>query len=95
MRKTYPLIDQPHAPARLVERIRSDVRKYLKRERNKPLPEGSDYWDFLCQSGQTSETAKPVQLKELNRSLDQALEHHWSSLYVEVIRTPKSRTSRP
>ena len=46
MRKTYPLhIDGRH-PDRVLDAVKHDVRKYLKRERRRDLPEGADFWDF-------------------------------------------------
>ena len=51
MRKIFPLEVPKHAPPRVIEAIKSDVRKYLKRERRKALPEGVDFWDFDCQVG--------------------------------------------
>jgi hypothetical protein len=48
MRKTYPLhIDGRH-PDRVLDAVKHDVRKYLKRERRRDLPEGADFWDFDC-----------------------------------------------
>ena len=34
------------SPERLLETAKSDIRKYLKRERAKPLPKGIHFWDF-------------------------------------------------
>ena len=48
MKKTFRLTHEKIQPARLMESIKNEVRKYLKRERAKKLPEGADFWDFDC-----------------------------------------------
>ena len=44
MKKVIPLVSDRHKPARVVEQIKGEVRKYLKRERKKSLPDDFDYW---------------------------------------------------
>ena len=51
MRKTFQLSHPKIKLARLVEAINHDVKKYIKRERNKQLPEDVDFWDFDCKYG--------------------------------------------
>ena len=57
MKKTYPLTHPKALVDRLIEGIKSDIRKYLKRERAKDLPEAMDYWDFDCKFGSSAESA--------------------------------------
>ena len=57
MKKTFPLTHPKKKPERLVDSIRAEVNKYLKRERKKTLPEGVDFWDFDCKVGSSSEKA--------------------------------------
>ena len=57
MKKTFPLTHPKKKPERLVDAIRSEVNKYLKRERKKTLPDGTDYWDFDCKVGVDAESA--------------------------------------
>ena len=51
MKKTFQLTHPKIKPARLIEAVRRDVKKYLKREKRKSLPDGVDYWDFDCKFG--------------------------------------------
>ncbi|MBT5910990.1 MAG: hypothetical protein HOH25_14445, partial [Opitutae bacterium] len=60
MKKTFNLVHPKIKLARLVDAVRSDVKKYLKRERRKELPEGVDFWDFDCKFGPTAEQAKVI-----------------------------------
>ena len=57
---------------RVVERIKADVRKYLKRERRKKLPDGVDFWDFDCRSGKTAEGASEIHISGLTAAIDTA-----------------------
>jgi hypothetical protein len=85
MRKTFPLEIPGHKPPRVIEAIKSDVRKYLKRERRKTLPEGVDYWDFDCRVGVNAEEAKTVHVAGINAAISAASEEGSSSIYVEVL----------
>ena len=42
MKKTFKLTHPKIKPARLIESVRRDVKKYLKREKRKSLPDGVD-----------------------------------------------------
>ena len=46
MKKTFKLNIEGKNPARLLEATKHEIRKYVKRERRVPLPEGVDFWDF-------------------------------------------------
>ena len=85
MKKNFPLVSERHKPARLGEQIKGDVRKYLKRERSKKLPEGVDYWDFTCRIGKISDEATGIHEKEIGKSIDAALEAGWESVYLEIL----------
>ncbi|MEJ6581231.1 MAG: DUF6172 family protein [Akkermansiaceae bacterium] len=85
MKKNFPLVSERHKPARLGDQIKGEVRKYLKRERSKKLPEGVDYWDFACRSGKTADEATKVHEREIGKFLDAALEAGWESIYLEIL----------
>ena len=91
MKKLFPLVSERHKPARLVEQIKSEIKKYLKRERNKSLPEDHDYWGFNCRSGQASDLAKVCHEKEIGKSLDHALAEGWEAVYLEILVEPRKR----
>jgi hypothetical protein len=85
MKKTFPLTHPKIKPERLVDSIRAEVNKYLKRERNKKLPEGQDFWDFNCKAGISAETAVVVHVSALSQAIGQALEEGGETVYVEVV----------
>lgn len=94
MKKDFPLTSKRHQPARVAEQIKGEIRKYLKRERSKTLPEGVDYWDFDCRAGESRAEAKEVHVKELGKSIDKAVEEGRESVYLEIL-VREGRRSQP
>ena len=94
MKKTFPLTSPTHQPARVVEQIKSDVRKYLKRERKKALPEGVDFWDFNCRVGQGEAEPETKHVEEIVPAIDQAAAAECGSVYIEILAKPGHRTSK-
>lgn len=95
MRKTYHLDIEGRHPERLLEAAKHDIRKYLKRERRKPLPAGADIWDFDARFGQDEASAQPLALTELIRAIDQHVAAGAVQFYVELLRKPGNRNARP
>ena len=95
MRKTYPLQVAGRHPDRVLDAIKHDVRKYLKRERRRPLPAEVDFWDFQCQCGLSAETAQPVHLSAVIASIDAAAKEQATQVYVEIITCHGKRKPRP
>lgn len=91
MRKTFPLTDPKHKPARVVEGIKAEIRKYLKRERRKPLPEDVDFWDFDCRTGKDVEAAGEIHVSEITKPIDIASQENWESIYIEILAKPGHR----
>jgi hypothetical protein len=94
MKKSFPLTSPSHQPARVVEQIKSDVRKYLKRERKKPLPEGVDFWDFNCKVGQGDAAPEAKHVEEIVPAIDQAAASACASVYIEILATPGHRQKK-
>ncbi len=95
MRKTFPFADPPHAPARVVELMKSKVRKFIKRERRKSLPDKADYWDFDCKTGASEASAEVCHVAELAGKIDAASAAGWPHLYIEVIARAAVRQRKP
>ncbi|MBV1908537.1 MAG: hypothetical protein KUG78_04405 [Kangiellaceae bacterium] len=85
MKKTFVLSHPKIKLPRLVEGIKHEVKKYLKRERNKPLKEGVDFWDFDCRYGVTETTAESIHLSTINKCIDQAEVDQLESFYLEIL----------
>lgn len=96
MKKTFPLKHPKTKPARLVDAIRAEVNKYLRRERRKDVPEGYDFWDFDCRVGATVESATSLHVAALSKAIGEVSENEEAeSCYVEIIAKPMKRTKRP
>ena len=94
MKKTFKLTCPEIKVERLIERVKYDVRKYLKRERRKKLPEGVDFWDFDCKFGHTAEESKEIHLSEINKCIDKAEEQQFESFYLEILAKPGHRLKK-
>ena len=95
MKKTIELSHPKIKYPRLIERAKNDLRKYVKRERRKTLPEGADFWDFDCRFGDTEADAKPVHLAELDGCISEVEKRELKAFYVEVLAKPGYRAKKP
>ena len=94
MKKTFKLQVEGKHPDRLLEAIKHEVRKYVKRERRKTLPTGVDFWAFDCKFGVTAEQAEVVRLGEITKKMDEVKAAGGESFYVEIIAAPCIRKPR-
>lgn len=94
MKKTFKLTHPRITPPRLVEAIKGDVNKYVKRERKKKLPSGVDFWDFACKFGQTEDDATEIHLAETGKYIDKAAEQQLDSFYLEILAKPGIRRKK-
>ena len=95
MKKTFKLTGSEIKPARLLEAVRHEIKKYVKRERRKPLPEGVDFWDFDCKFGPTEEEAQVVHLSDITQRITEAETQELTSFYVEILAKKGHRRKKP
>ena len=88
MKKTFVLSHPKIKLPRLVEAIKFEVKKYLRRERKKSLPEGADYWDFDCRFGTDKDSAQVIHLGSINQHIDEAEKNELASFYLEILAKP-------
>ena len=96
MKKTFQLIVANKNKDRQVESIKNEVRKYIKRERTKRLPENCNYWNFDCKFGKTQEEAGEIRFVDITKSIDIAASEDLESFYLELVaraefRKPKEK----
>ena|SRR5688572_2469786 len=91
MKKTFPLTQPGKADARVLEAIKHEVRKYVKRERKKPAPADFDEWDFACKAGADQSSAEPTSLRDLSAAVDAVASSGSRVVYVEVLAVPMRR----
>lgn len=85
MKKTFQLRPEGKNPDRVLEAVKHEIRKYIKRERRRVPPEGIDYWDFDCKFGTTEEAANVVHLTELTALMDNVAAAAGAQFYVEIL----------
>ncbi len=95
MKKIFKLQQENKNPDRLLEAVKNEIRKYLKRERNKKLPEDAIYWEFDCRFGRSSEEAEDLSASEIIAALDRANEAAWNECYVEIIAKASMKKETP
>ena len=95
MKKTFKLNIEGKNRDRVLEAVKHDIRKYIKRERRRDLPEGVDYWDFDCKFGVTEAVAEVAHLAELTGLIDAVVKEAGEQFYVEILAKHGVRTARP
>ena len=88
MKKTFPLQAAGRDDARVRDKIRHEVNKYVRRMRRKPLPEGFDLLEFACRVGEGPGHAAPQALKDVGAAIDAVAATGAGQVYVEIISIP-------
>lgn len=94
MKKTYRLDIEGKNRDRLLDAARHDMRRYVKRERSRPLPEGVDFWDFACRFGRDEASAADVHFATLNSLVDAVANEGAPQFYVEIVTRHGRRSAR-
>ena len=94
MRKTYLLNIDGKNRDRLLEAAKHDIRKYIKRERSRPLPEGVDFYDFDCHFGLSEAEAGPHHFATLMSLVDAAVKDGCDQFYVQIVTRPGHRIAK-
>ena len=94
MKKTFNLTHEKIKYPRMVDSVKNDIRKYIKRERRKDLPEGIDFWDFDCKFGDTEAEAKVVHLTEIDACINDVATRELQTFYVEIMAKSAVRTKK-
>lgn len=95
MKKTFKLTHEKIKLPRLVDAIKHEVKKYIKRERRRQLPEGADYWGFDCRFGIDESSSEVIHLAEINKSINWAESEQLESFYLEIMAKPCHRNKAP
>ena len=95
VRKTYCLAIEGKNRDRLLDASKHDIRKYVKRERSRPLPEGVDFWDFDCKFGISEATASVVHFATLMELINTVAQEGSEQFYVEVVTKHGHRSAKP
>lgn len=86
MKKIFKLTDEKKHEDRVLEAVKHEIRKYVKREKKKKLDDAKlTYWDFDCKVGATPDTAKAVEFETLIKELDAVKATGATECYVEIL----------
>jgi len=86
VKKVFKIQQTKLKPNRAVDAIKNELRKYIKREKKKTLPNKEKmYWDFECKFGQSEELALPCEFDEIIHHLNSVVEKNWTECYIEIM----------
>ncbi len=86
MKKVFKLTDEKKHPDRVLEAVKHEIRKYVKREKKKELPDSNlMYWDFDCKAGESAQKAEAVPFEELTKVIEEIKQNGAQEVYVEII----------
>ena len=85
MKKTFPLNIEGKHRDRVLEATKHEIRKYVKRQRRVPLPEGVDYWDFDCKFGTSADNATRVHFATITALIDAVAKDGGDAFYLELL----------
>jgi len=88
LKKTYQLTASNKEPARVVEAIKNEIRKYIKREKRKTLPEGMNVWNIDCKFAKDDAQPDTIAFVDITKCIDEAAELKCKSIYVELLSNP-------
>lgn len=88
MKKTFPLQAAGKDDARVRDKVRHEVNKYVRRCRRKEVPEGFAMWEFVCKVGASVENAESKPLKEVGSAIDAVAEAGAKEVYLEIEALP-------
>ena len=94
MRKTFPLHVEGRNRDRVLDAVKHEIRKYIKRERRRELPAGADFWDFDCRFGVTKADAVEVHLSALTGLINALAAEGGAQFYVEILAKTGQRRPR-
>lgn len=95
MKKLFPLRAPGRVDARVVDAVKHEVRKYVKRERRKELPEDFTEWQFRCKVGPTRDSATSLELGSLAGAIDDVARTGATEVYIEILAEAGHRTMAP
>ena len=84
MKKTFLLTDSRKDPQRVLEAVKSNIKKYIKREKRKELPEGSNFWKIDCKFGTSDKTASKIRFEDIMKNINEVFEDRQDSFYIEL-----------
>lgn len=94
MKKTFKLQIENKTQDRVVESIKNEIRKYIKREQRKPLPKDKDYWFFDCKFAKNEQTPQEIPFADIIRYVNEASNEKCESFYLEILARAEEKSKK-
>ncbi|XPV67439.1 MAG: DUF6172 family protein [Halarcobacter sp.] len=94
MKKTFKLQVENKNQDRIVESIKNEIRKYIKREQRKPLPADKNYWFFDCKFAKNEQTPREIPFADIIRYVNEAVDEKCETFYLEIISKAEKRVEK-
>ena len=85
MNKSYKLIEEKRNKDRVVESVKHEIRKYIKREKNKSLPKDVDFWKLECKISKDNDALVFVEFPNLIKTIDTLVLENAQTLNIEIL----------
>jgi len=92
MKKIFKLKVENKNPDRLLEAIKHEIRKYIKREKRKPLSEDVDFWKLECKFAKNDDIPSEINFEDIMGHINKAASQDCDSFYMEIISTKGKNT---
>ena len=94
MKKNFPLHHPRKADARVLDAIKHEVRKYVLRERRKPLPDEAQVRTFTCRVGADEASAETCALPGVSAALDRFAATGADTVFIAIRAQSGARPGR-
>lgn len=87
MKKRFALTNTKKTPERVLDGIKNDIRKYIKREKRKPLPEDTNFWKIDCKFAKNDDELLEIKFEDIIKNINMASEEKCESFMIEIVAT--------
>ncbi|MEA2049174.1 MAG: DUF6172 family protein [Campylobacterota bacterium] len=88
MKKIFALTASNKTKERVLESIKNDIRKYIKREKRKPLPENKNFWSIDCKFAKNDAELQEIRFEDIMKNINEASQENCESFHIELIANP-------
>lgn len=94
MKKLFPLHHPRKADGRVLDAIKHEVRKYVRRELNKTHPDATRRRTFSCRVGASEANAHETPLKNISAAVDRVAQEGADHVFIAIKSTPMEEPTR-
>jgi hypothetical protein len=95
MKKVFKLKVENKTIERQADSIRAEVKKYLKRERNKKVPEKFDHWAFDCKIGESVDRNHNIKAENISKGIENFVKAKADEFYLEIMARAENKPNKP